>query len=69
MSKPTGARAYHLAQHRAYSRIAAQLRWTPWQREVYWKRAAMHLREARRLKEKSDARRLKEKSDAQKRGV
>ena len=41
----------HLAKHRSYSRLAQKRNVTMQQREVYWKLADHHLREARRLHE------------------
>ena len=53
MSAPKGARAMHLAKHRAYSRLACKLSLPQQQVAVYQKLAKMHLREARRIKERA----------------
>ena len=54
MARPRGARAWHLSRHRAYSRLSSKLGLSQQQHDVYQKLAEMHLREARRIKERQD---------------
>ena len=42
---------FHLARHRAYSRIAAQRQWTPEAAAHFRKIAEQHLRQAQRLRQ------------------
>ena len=45
---------FHLAQFRAYIRIARQRRWTRWQSDHYERIADMHLKEAQKIGKKRD---------------